>query len=114
MEKLDSTGLPESIQYWNLEYEMSGLAARYARMRYHYLKEFQEEVCRQMFQEGTLGEHLRETGEQAEELQERLVRQMAEQDPPPDKASDSLGWTAHMNGLIAQAREIVLHDRIYC
>ena len=80
---------------------MSGLAARYARMRYHYLKEFQEEVCRQMFQEGTLGEHLREIGEQAEEMQENLVKEMAKKDPPPDKASDSLGWTAHMNGLIA-------------
>jgi len=38
---------------------------------------------------------------------------LIKQNPPPDKANDSLAWVAHMNALRHSAEETILAELIY-
>jgi hypothetical protein len=44
---------------------------------------------------------------------ERLIEELVKKDPPPDKATNQMGWVGHMNSLKAQAEEIVLAELVY-
>lgn len=45
---------------------------------------------------------------------ERLMEEMLEKNPAPDKATQQLAWVRHMNMLKTQAEEIVATELIYC
>ena len=62
---------------------------------------------------GKLTEYLASISRTAEERMERLMEELTKKDPPPDKATDQMGWVGHMNSLKAQAEEIVLAELVY-
>ena len=66
--------------------------------------------------DGTLDEHVAEINQQAEEMFERLVKQIAMRQGITEqiKADDQMAWVSTMNHVRSIAEEIVLSDLIYC
>ena len=68
-----------------------------------------------MLMRGTLNAHFEETDRQAEELLDRLTRQLAEHEGITEalKAEDQMEWVRRMNNIRSRAEEIVLSELIY-
>ena len=68
-----------------------------------------------MLLKGTLNAHLEEIDQQANEMLDRLVTQMAQREGVTEalKACDQMAWVATLNSIKNRAEEIVLHDLIY-
>ena len=81
-----------------------------------YLREHKREVYGAFQSEGTLDEHIAEIDQQAKELFERLVEQIATRQGITEqlKADDQTAWVSAMNHIRSIAEEIVLSDFIYC
>ena len=79
---------------------------RFAKMRHRYLREHRNGIYTGMFLDGKLEDHLKEIGDAAEEMFERLVEQMK-------KAENQMEWVGRMNSIRSRAEEIVLNDLIY-
>jgi len=81
-----------------------------------YLKEYRRSVYDELLLKGTLGDHIAEIDQQAEEMFERLTKQMAAQERVTEalKASDQMAWVNSINRIRSIVREIVLTDYIYC
>jgi hypothetical protein len=62
---------------------------------------------------GKLTSHLAEIDRTARERMELLMATFLERNPAPDKATDQMGWVAHMNSMKHQAEETVLAELIY-
>ena len=54
-----------------------------------------------------------EIDSEARQKVEDLTIKLLEKDPAPEKASDSMAWTRHMNRIRAQAEELVVQEIIY-
>jgi hypothetical protein len=93
--------------------ELAEPLGRYGRMRKSFLKEHRTITYNTMLLKETLFPHLRETEQAATRRLEQVMNLLSEKAILPDKASDPMGWTAAMNGLKAQADEMVLHELIY-
>ena len=68
-----------------------------------------------MFLDGKLEYHLKEIGEAAEEMSDRLVEQMKKAEGVTEKlkAENQMEWVGRMNSIRSRAEEIVLNDLIY-
>lgn len=68
-----------------------------------------------MLSSGKLGHHLEEIDQSANEMFERLVKQMAEKQGVTEKlkANDQMKWVGLMNNIRSAAEEVVLNDLIY-
>jgi hypothetical protein len=68
-----------------------------------------------MLVSGKLNSYLADLNEQAEEMYLRLVDQMAEREGITErlKAENQMEWVRRMNGIAAQAREIVNTEIIF-
>jgi len=97
----------------NLELQEQKEVNMYGRMRLKFLQENRPLVYNSLMCKGTLNEHLHEIGETADARIEQMIEEFQKSDPPPDKATDMMGWVQHMNSLKAQAEEIVLAELIY-
>jgi len=88
---------------------------KYGLMRLRYLQEHRKGLYTVMLLNGTLHDHLAEIEEKAQERMERMVRWCAERDGISEdlKARDPMEWVRRMNGIKAQAEEIVLNELIY-
>ena len=86
---------------------------RFGRMRHRYLKDHREIVFNDLLLSGKLQEHLSEISRTSEERLERMMVELEKNDPPPDKATDQMGWVAHMNSLKHQAEEFILAELVY-
>ena len=88
---------------------------KYGRMRLQYLQEHRKGLYSVMLLNGTLQDHLAEIDEAAQERMERMVRYCAKRDGISEelKARDPMEWVRRMNGIKAQAEEIVLSELIY-
>ncbi|MDR1703658.1 MAG: TnpV protein [Clostridiales bacterium] len=86
---------------------------KYGMMRKHYLQEHREILYTTFALQGKLFPHCLEIEKTANERLERMMAELAERNPPTDKAADPLGWAAHMNSLKAQAEEAILAELIY-
>jgi hypothetical protein len=42
-----------------------------------------------------------------------MMKEMMAHNPPPDKATDQMGWVQHMNSAKATMEEIVLTELVY-
>ena len=88
---------------------------KYGMMRARYLDEHRPMERDQMLLDGTLAQHLtdidRETHRQVDNLTQALVEQAAINEAM--KCRDPLEWAAAMQGLQAQAEEIVCAELIY-
>ena len=85
---------------------------KYGRMRLAYLKNQRPVLHNRMLLNGTLWPHLQEVQRTASEQAERTISALAEF-PAPDKECSQLLWAAHMNGLKAQAEEVVVREIVY-
>ena len=84
---------------------------KYGRMRLTYLKTQRPMLYNQMLLNGTLWLHLQDVQKTACACLERTME--AHNYPAPDKEHAQLLWVAHMNGLKAQAEEVVVREIVY-
>lgn len=90
------------------------LLGKYGRMRLAYLKNQRPVLYNRMLLNGTLWPHLQEVQRAASEQLERTIAALADKVfPAPDKERSQLLWVAHMNGLKAQAEEVVVREIVY-
>ena len=84
-------------------------------MRFEYLRNHHRGIFDGMLLKGTLNAHLEEIDRQANEMLERLTRQMAAQEGVTEqlKASDQMAWVGCMNSIRNRAEEIILAELIY-
>ena len=68
-----------------------------------------------MLMENTLNPHLEEIDRQAQEMEQQLISQLAQQEGITEqlKAENQMEWVARMNNIRNRADEIVLNDLIY-
>lgn len=86
---------------------------KYGRMRLVYLKNQRPVLYNRMLLNGTLWPHLQEVQKAACACLERTMTTLLENCPAPDKAHAQLLWVVHMNGLKAQAEEVVVREIVY-
>ena len=86
---------------------------KYGRMQLAYLKTQRPVLYNRMLLNGTLWPHLQEVQRAASEQLERTIAALADKFPAPDKERAQLLWVAHMNGLKAQAEEVVVREVVY-
>ena len=88
---------------------------RFAKMRHRYLREHRHGIYTGMFLDGNLEDHLKEIGEAAEKMFDRLVDQMKKAEGVTEKlkAENQMEWVGRMNSIRSRAEEIVLNDLIY-
>ena len=86
---------------------------KYGRMRLAHLKTQRPMLYNQMLLNGTLWPHLQEVQKAACACLERTVAGLLDNHPAPDKEHAQLLWVAHMNGLKAQAEEVVVREVVY-
>ena len=85
------------------------------RTEIHYAQvgEYQLPLLTQMLLNGTLWPHLQDVQKTACEWLERTMTTLLDKYPAPDKERAQLLWVAHMNGLKAQAEEVVVREVVY-
>jgi hypothetical protein len=86
---------------------------KYGRMRLRYLEEYQPDLLNALKARGSLKEHLLDTQNAASERIETMISQMLEKDPPPDKATDQMGWVGHMNMTKMLAESTTIREIVY-
>ena len=86
---------------------------KYARMRLTYLKTQRPVLYNRMLLNSSLWPHMQEVQRTASEQVERTIAALADMFPAPDKERAQLLWVAHMNGLKAQAEEVVVREIVY-
>ena len=64
---------------------------------------------------GSLNLHLKEVDHQTQEMEQRLISQLAQQEGVTErlKADNQMEWVARMNSIRHRADEIVLNELIY-
>lgn len=87
----------------------------WGRRRHRYLKEYRPVIYNTMLLSGKLFSHLAEVDQQAMDLRDRLMHQMAAQSGIIEqlKAQDQMAWVQQMNAIDAQVQEIVNAELIY-
>lgn len=96
-----------------LEVNVQKPLGRYGRMRRSFLRENHPIQYNELVLTEKLYPHLREIEETAKARMARLMRELLEKNPAPDKKSSQMAWVQHMNSLRAQAEEIILEELIY-
>ena len=86
---------------------------KYGMMRKSYLKDHRPVLFNRFLLSEKLFPHCLEIEETANERLELIMTQLQAKNPPPDKASDPMGWAAYMNSLKAQAEETIYDELIY-
>lgn len=88
---------------------------KYGMMRARYLDEHRSLERDQMLLDGTLAQHLTDIDSEAHRQVERLTKVLAAEAKIDEemKRCNPLEWTAAMQGLHAQAEEIVCAELIY-
>lgn len=83
--------------------------------RRQYLRKAKRPVYSAMLMRGTLNAHLEEIDRQAEELLDRLTKQLAEHEGVTEalKAEDQMEWIRRMNSIRSRAEETVLAELIF-
>ena len=87
---------------------------KWGRMHMAYLEKEHPGLYERLILNGTLDKHLADANERAEEMLERLIKQMAEQEEVTEnlKASDQIEWVRRMNNIRSRAEEIVREEVI--
>lgn len=104
------------------DYDLPNLAApespkvgRWGMLRFNHLRKHREALYTIMLMENMLNHHLEEIDRQAQEMEQQLISQLAQQEGVTEllKAENQLEWVARMNNIRNRADEIVLNDLIY-
>ena len=88
---------------------------RWGMLRFNYLRKHQEALYTIMLMEGTLNPHLEDVDRQAQEMEQHLISQLAQQESVTEqlKAENQMEWVAQTNNIRNRADEIVLNELIY-
>ena len=86
---------------------------KYGRMRLTYLKNQHPVLYNRMLLNGTLWPHSQDVQKAACACLERAITTLLDKYPAPDKERAQLLWVAHMNGLKAQAEEVMVREIVY-
>ena len=88
---------------------------RFAEKRRKYLREHKDGIYTGMLLTGKLDSHLKEVGESAQILFDRIIDEMktAEGVTEQLKAENQMEWIGRMNNIRNRAEEAVLNDLIY-
>lgn len=86
---------------------------KYGRMRRAFLQEHNPMLFDDLVLTEQMFPHLYEMQEIAEKRMEVIMAGLLEKNPAPDKEADAMAWVRHMNGLKAQAEEVVMEEVIY-
>lgn len=88
---------------------------RFAEMRRKYLREHKDGIYTGMLLTGKLDIHLKEVGESAQVLFDRIVDEMKKSEGVTEKlkAENQMEWVGRMNSIRSCAEEVVLNDLIY-
>ena len=86
---------------------------KYGRLRRTSLKQHRPVLYHTMLMNGSLYPHLMEVEQTAESQMQQTMQGLLKQNPAPDKEQNQMAWVQHMNGLKAQAEELVLTELIY-
>ena len=88
---------------------------RWGMLRFNYLRKHREALYTIMLMEGTLNLHLEDVDRQAQEMEQLLISQLAQQESVTEqlKAENQMEWVAQMNNIRNRADEIVLNELIY-
>jgi len=99
----------------NLVVPESPKVSRWGMLRFSYLRKHREALYTIMLMEGTLNPHLEDVDRQAQEMEQHLISQLAQQEGVTEqlKAENQMEWVARMNSIRNRADEIVLDDLIY-
>ena len=99
----------------NLASSESPNVGRWGMLRFNYLRKHREALYTIMLMENTLNPHLEEIDRQAQEMEQQLISQLAQQEGVTEqlKAENQMEWVAQMNRIRNRADEIVLNDLIY-
>ena len=83
--------------------------------RRKYLKEHRRVLYYNLLTSGKLQAHLADVEEQAQEMFERLTKQMAEKQGATEalKAADMMAWVGRMNNIRNAAEEAIYNESIY-
>ena len=104
---------------------------RFAEMRRRYLREHRDGIYTGMLLTDKLDDHLKEIGDTAQEMFDRLVAQMkdaarnrmelivpelAKRNGVTEqlKAENQMEWVGRMNSICSRAEEVVLSELVYC
>ena len=87
----------------------------WGQRRKQYLKAHRKGTYSAMLLQGTLTQHLIDTNNEALDLMDSLVKQMAKVEGVTEdlKRRDQLGWVGCMNSIRNRAEEIVQNELIY-
>ena len=87
----------------------------WGRRRKYYLKEHRPVLYNTMLLSGKLFSRLAEVDQQAKDLHDKLMKQMAVQTGITEqfKARDQMAWVQQMNAIDTQVREIINAELIY-
>ena len=98
-----------------LDPEPEGELRKFGLMRSFYLENHRRGIYSGLLLSGKLKEHLLSVQEQAEEMFDLLVKQMAEKEGVTEqlKVRDQMLWVRRMNCIRARAEEIVREEIIY-
>jgi hypothetical protein len=86
---------------------------KYGMMRLSFLKEHNKILYNSLLLKERLYPHLLEIDETANKRLVLIMRELEIKNPPPDKATNQMGWVSHMNSLKAQAEEFIFAELIY-
>lgn len=84
-------------------------------LRFNHLRKHREALYTIMLMENNLNSHLEEIDRQAQEMEQQLISQLAQQEGVTErlKAENQMEWVARINSIRNRADEIVLNDLIY-
>nr|WP_306440381.1 TnpV protein [Paenibacillus sp. VTT E-133280] len=86
---------------------------KYGMLRKTFLREQRKGTYAHLMLSEQLTPHLADIDNAAREQMDLMMQEMTRQNPAPDKATDPMGWTGHMNSLKQQAEELILMELIY-
>ena len=89
---------------------------RFAEKRRRYLREYGDSIYTGVLLTGNLDEHLKEIGDTAQEMFDRLGAQMKDAEGVTEglKAENQMEWVERMNSIRSRAEEVVLSELVYC
>ena len=88
---------------------------KFGMLRREFLRQHRRPIYSGMLMSGKLNPHLEEIDQTADEMLERLMRQMAQNEGVTEtlKAEDQMEWVRRMNIIRNRAEETILNDLIY-
>ena len=77
---------------------------------------FSDGIYTGMLLTGKLDDHLKESGDTAQEMFDQLVEQMKKAEGVTErlKAENQMEWVGRMNSIRSRAEEVILSELVYC